>query len=85
MNSNDNRGMEDILIACVDDLKRFLDAINSVYPETKIQLSIIHMVRNNLKFVSWNNYKALTRDLKPIYQASTQELALQTLTHFQKV
>ncbi|MCZ8655384.1 transposase, partial [Escherichia albertii] len=68
-----NRGLNDILIACVDGLKGFPDAINTVYPEARIQLCIVHMVRNNLRFVSWKDYKAVTRDLKAIYQAPTEE------------
>lgn len=59
-----NRGLNDILIACVDGLKGFPDAINAVYPETRIQLCIVHMVRNSLRFVSWKDYKAVTGDLK---------------------
>lgn len=59
-----NRGVKDILIACVDGLKGFPDAINTVYPDTQIQLCIVHMVRNLLKFVPWNDYKAITADLK---------------------
>ncbi|MCH0696443.1 transposase, partial [Escherichia coli] len=59
-----NRGLQDILIACVDGLKGFPDAINSVYPKTHIQLCIIHMVRNSLKYVSWKDYKAVTSGLK---------------------
>ena len=50
-----NRGLQDILIACVDGLKGFPDAINSVYPQAHIQLCIIHMVRNSLKYVSWKD------------------------------
>ena len=79
-----NRGVEDILIACIDGLKGFPDAINAVYPDTKIQLCIIHMVRSSLKFVSWKDYKELTKDLKMIYQASTEEQALQALAHFEE-
>ena len=71
-----NRGLNDILIACVDGLKGFPDAINSVYPKTRIQLCIIHMVRNSLKYVSWKDYKAVTSDLKRVYQAVTEEAAL---------
>lgn len=63
------RGLNDILIACVHGLKVFPDAINTVYPEARIQLCIVHMVRNSLRFVSWKDYKAVTRDLKAIYQA----------------
>ncbi len=59
-----NRGLNDILIACVDGLKGFPDAINAVYPEARIQLCIVHMVRNSLRFVSCKDYKAVTRELK---------------------
>ncbi len=77
-----NRGVKDILIACVDGLKGFPDAINTVYPETQIQLCIVHMVRNSVKYVPWKNYKAVTANLKKIYQASTEESALQALDVF---
>ncbi len=77
-----NRGLQDILIACVDGLKGFPDAINSVYPQTHIQLCIIHMVRNSLKYVSWKDYKAVTSGLKAVYQASTEESALMALDTF---
>ncbi|HHL2713061.1 TPA: transposase, partial [Yersinia enterocolitica] len=63
-------------------LKGFPDAINAVYPETRVQLCIVHMVRNSLRFVSWKDYKAVTRDLKTIYQAPTEEAALQALETF---
>ena len=77
-----NRGLNDILIACVDGLKGFPDAINTVYPKARIQLCIVHMVRNSLRFVSWKDYKAVTRDLKAIYQAPTEEAGQQTLEAF---
>ncbi|HAI8287844.1 TPA: IS256 family transposase [Escherichia coli] len=77
-----NRGLQDILIACVDGLKGFPDAINSVYPQTHIQLCIIHMVRNSLKYVSWKDYKAVTSGLKAVYQAPTEEAALMELDAF---
>ncbi|UWS28944.1 IS256 family transposase [Erwinia pyrifoliae] len=77
-----NRGLQDILIACVDGLKGFPDAINSVYPQTHIQLCIIHMVRNSLKYVSWKDYKAVTGGLKTVYQAPTEEAALMALDKF---
>ncbi len=77
-----NRGLQDILIACVDGLKGFPDAINSVYPQTHIQLCIIHMVRNSLKYVSWKDYKAVTVGLKTVYQAPTEEAALMALDAF---
>jgi transposase-like protein len=77
-----NRGVKDILIACIDGLKGFPDAINTVYPDTQIQLCIVHMVRNSVKFVPWKDYKALTADLKHIYQSVTEEEALQSLDCF---
>ena len=77
-----NRGVKDILIACVDGLKGFPDAIRTVFPETQIQLCIVHMVRNSLKYVVWKDYKAVTKDLKRIYQSITEEEALQSLDEF---
>ena len=77
-----SRGVQDILIACVDGLKGFPEAINTEYPQTRIQLCIVHMVRNSLRFVSWKDYKAVTADLKRIYKASTQEAALLELARF---
>lgn len=77
-----NRGVQDILIACVDGLKGFPDAINTVFPETQIQLCIVHMVRNSMKYVPWKDYKAITADLKTIYQGSTEESALKALADF---
>lgn len=70
------RGVEDILIACVDGLKGFPDAINTVFPQTHIQLCIVHMVRNSLKYVSWKDYKAVTADLKRVYCSTTEDEAL---------
>lgn len=77
-----NRGLEDILIACVDGLSGFPDAIQTVYPKAQIQLCIVHMVRNSLKYVVWKDYKAVTADLKAIYQAATEQAALAELEAF---
>jgi transposase-like protein len=77
-----NRGVQDILIACVDGLKGFPDAINTVFPETQIQLCIVHMVRNSIKFVTWKDYKAVTSGLKEIYKSATEEDALKSLDQF---
>ncbi len=77
-----NRGVKDILIACVDGLKGFPDAINTAFPETQIQLCIVHMVRNSVKYVPWKDYKAVTTDLKKIYQSSTEDEALLALEQF---
>ncbi len=77
-----NRGVQDILIACVDGLKGFPDAINTAFPETKIQLCIVHMVRNSMKYVPWKDYKPVTADLKMIYQSATEDEALLALDRF---
>lgn len=77
-----NRGVNDILIACVDGLKGFPDAIQTVFPQTQIQLCIVHMVRNSVKYVPWKDYKPVTADLKRIYRSVTEEEALQALTEF---
>ena len=77
-----NRGVKDILIACVDGLKGFPDAINTAFPEAQIQLCIVHMVRNSVKYVPWKDYKAITADLKQIYRSATEEEALRALEHF---
>jgi len=74
-----NRGVKDVLIACVDGLKGFPDAINTVFPKAQIQLCIVHMVRNSVKYVPWKEYKAVTADLKRIYQSVTEEEALLAL------
>ena len=77
-----NRGVKDLLIACVDGLKGFPEAIESVYPEADVQLCIVHMIRNSARYVSWKDRKALCADLKMIYGASTREeaeLGLQAL------
>ena len=77
-----NRGVKDILIACVDGLKGFPDAINTAFPDTHIQLCIVHMVRNSIRYVPWKDYKAVTTDLKQIYQSVTEEEALVALDQF---
>lgn len=79
-----NRGLKDIFIAAVDGLSGFPEAINTVYPDTKIQLCIVHMVRNSLKFVSWKDRKAVAADLKRIYQSLTVEEAEGELAAFAK-
>ncbi|MDF1688899.1 MAG: IS256 family transposase [Cycloclasticus sp.] len=73
------RGVKDILIACVDGLKGFPDAIQAVFPQTQIQLCIVHMIRNSVRYVPWKDYKAVTADLKKIYQSATEEEALLAL------
>lgn len=79
-----NRGLKDILIACVDGLKGFPEAIESVFPNTQVQICIVHMVRNSLKFVSYKDRKATVADLKTVYQAPTEEQALNALAAFEE-
>lgn len=79
-----NRGLEDVLICCVDGLTGFPEAIASVYPSAKVQVCIIHMVRNSLKYVSWKDRKALAADLKAVYGAKTMEEAELALSDFAK-
>ena len=79
-----NRGLKDIFIACVDGLKGFPEAIETVYPKTDIQLCIVHMVRNSLKFVSWKQRKEVAADLKAIYGSTTAEAGEQRLTEFEQ-
>ncbi|WP_078429611.1 IS256 family transposase [Alkalihalobacterium alkalinitrilicum] len=70
-----NRGVEDILIACKDGLSGFSEAINSVFPQTEIQLCVIHQIRNSMKYVSYKEQKQVMADLKKVYQALTMEEA----------
>jgi transposase-like protein len=74
--------MNEMFIACVDGLKGFPDAINATFPNAKIQLCIVHMVRNSLKLVPWKNYKAVAADLKSIYQSVTEQEASSELDNF---
>ena len=77
-----NRGVKHIFIACVDGLKGFPEAINATFPETKVQLCIVHMVRHSLKFVPWKDYREVTADLKRIYQSVSEEEAALELDGF---
>ncbi len=77
-----NRGLQHILIACLDGLSGFPEAINTAYPQARIQLCIVHRVRNSLKFVPWKDYKAVTADLKQIYQSATEQEAALELEQF---
>lgn len=77
-----NRGLEDIFIASVDGLKGFPDAIETVYPDTQIQLCIVHMIRHSLKYVSWKQRKEMATDLKTIYRASNVDEAKANLDIF---
>lgn len=83
MNEIKNRGVRDILIASVDGLNGFSEAIKAVFPMTEIQRCIVHQIRNSTKFVSYKDLKSFTADLKPIYKAATEALALQELDAFE--
>jgi transposase-like protein len=78
------RGIEDILIACIDNLKGFGDAIENIFPKTEVQLCIIHQIRNSLKYIPWKNQKDFMKDLKQVYKASTLELAEHHLDELEK-
>lgn len=82
LNGLKNRGVKDILIACIDGLTGFPQAISAVFPETEIQHCIIHQIRNTTKFVSYKDLKALMADLKRVYTASTEEIARLELEAF---
>ena len=79
-----NRGVQDIFIACMDGLTGFPDAVRAVYPATKVQLCIVHMVRNSTKYVSYKDLKAVCQDLKQIYTAVNEDEALEALEDFGK-
>jgi transposase-like protein len=74
------RGVEDILIACTDNLKGFTDAIRGVFPDTVTQLCIVHQIRNSCKYVVWKDRKAFCADLKEVYAAPNREAAEQSLS-----
>ncbi len=70
-----NRGIQDILIACIDNLKGFSEAIETVFPKTEVQSCIVHQIRNSLKYVSWKDSRAFMLDLRTVYQTSTKTQA----------
>ncbi len=76
-----NRGLQDIFIACCDGLKGFPDAIEAVYPH-RVQLCIVHQVRNSLRYVGWKERKAVAADLRTIYSSATLEGAEEALDAF---
>ena len=78
-----NRGVQDIFIACVDGLKGFPEAIETVYPHAIVQLCIVHMVRNSLNYVGWNKRKEVAADLRLVYSAATIDEAEQALADFE--
>ena len=85
LNGLKNRGVEDILITCVDGLTGFNEAIAAAYPKTEIQRCIIHQIRNSTKYVSYKDIKKLMIDLKRVYKAPTEEDALLSLEEFAEI
>jgi putative transposase len=69
------RGVEDILIASIDNLRGFADAIENIFPKTEVQLCVIHQIRNSIKYIPWKNSREFLKDLKQVYKASSLELA----------
>lgn len=84
LNGLKNRGVEDILIASVDGLSGFIEAINTAFPQAEIQRCIIHQIRSSTKYVSYKDIKEFTADLKPIYKAVTEDLALMALDDLER-
>ncbi len=77
-----NRGIQDILIACIDGLKGFPEAIASIFPQTEVQLCVVHQICNSLRYIASKDQKAFMADFKPVYRADTKaaaELALDEL------
>lgn len=84
LNDLKNRGCQDILIASVDNLSGFSQAIEAAYPQTQIQKCVIHQIRSSTRFVGYKDLKAVTADLKPIYKAPTEEAGLLELERFEE-
>lgn len=78
------RGVEDILVACIDGLKGFPEAIEAVFPETQVQLCIVHQIRSSLRYVPEKDKKAVVADLKPVYKANNQEQGYEKLLEFEE-
>lgn len=79
-----NRGVEDIFIACMDGLKGFPEAVAAVFPQTQVQLCIVHMIRHSLAYVSWQDRRTMVGDLRAIYDAVSEEAARQALEDFKE-
>lgn len=85
LNEIKNRGVQDILVCCVDGLKGFPDAINAVFPKTEVQLCIVHLIRSSTRMVAYSDMKEVAKALKPVYTAATSEAAELALADFDKV
>lgn len=78
------RGVKDILIACIDNLKGFREAITTIYPRTDVQLCIVHQIRNSMKYVPWSDQREVIKDMKLIYKATNLVLAEEQLAGFEE-
>lgn len=85
LNELKNRGVEDILICCVDNLTGFSEAITACFPDTEIQKCVVHQIRNSVRYVSYKDTKKLLADLKPVYTAPTEDAALSAMNDFEKI
>lgn len=74
------RGVKDIIIACIDNLKGFAEAIETIFPKTEVQLCIVHQIRNSTRFITWKDSRQLMQSLKKVYKASTKEEAEKNLS-----
>ena len=83
LNGLKNRGVQDILIASVDGLSGFVEAIHTAYPKTEVQRCVIHQIRSSTRYVSYKDVKQFTADLKPVYKAPTEETALSAMDAFE--
>ena len=79
-----NRGVEDILIACIDNLNGFAEAIESIFPKSEVQLCVVHQIRNSQKYLSYKDLKAFMKDLQLVYKADTEEQAQRYLDQLDK-
>uniref|UniRef100_UPI0018C63BB8 IS256 family transposase n=1 Tax=Pectinatus frisingensis TaxID=865 RepID=UPI0018C63BB8 len=85
LNELKNRGVQDVLICCVDNLKGFNEAIGACFPEAEIQKCIVHQIRNSIRYVSYKDVKKVLADLKPVYTAASEPLALEFLESFETI
>ncbi len=85
LNELKNRGVEDILICCVDNLTGFSEAIKVRYPNTEIQKCVVHQIRNSIRYVSYKDTKKLLANLKLVYTAPAEDAALSALDDFEKI
>lgn len=79
-----HRGVEDICIACIDNLKGFAEAIEDLFPQTEVQLCLVHQMRNSMKYMNWKDLKPFVRDLKQVYKAVNADMGLHYLEEAEK-